>query len=289
MIYLYWIVAGLGIVSSYTDIKFRKIKNKHLIFFFIAGVVIHIILLFQSKMILNKAFFLNFLTGLGIGLLSYFWGLWAAGDAKLFIVYVFLMPYSKYSQNLLFPSLALFTNIFLVSFLAVFLFLIIGRVKNKEAFFREGFLLNAVRRFLRSFLIIFSFGWIGGYILNTLGVSLQPLITVVLFYLFFTLIHKILAQLKDKKKVLILLLLGIGLHFLVYPAAFSFENLFSYFIRIGFFTLLFLMVNLAIDKEKQEKFRIPFAPFMFLGAVTLESGLIYWVMNIYRFLPFLVK
>jgi Flp pilus assembly protein protease CpaA len=69
------------------------------------------------------ALYLDGVIALGAGLVLWWIGVWAAGDAKLFAVLAFLLPLGAYRDNLLtgFPSFVLFFNTFvcLMGFLLV--------------------------------------------------------------------------------------------------------------------------------------------------------------------------
>lgn len=60
------------------------------------------------------AVYLNGATALLVGFLLWWFGVWAAGDAKLFALLAFLLPHGFYDHNLLavFPSFVLFFNTF---------------------------------------------------------------------------------------------------------------------------------------------------------------------------------
>ena len=95
---LYSIIIILGFLTSYTDIKSRKIKNTHLLFAATAGLFAYIYLIINQIIIPDINFGLNLLLGIGIGAVLYFTDTWGAGDAKLFAVCCLLMPTEKYSK-----------------------------------------------------------------------------------------------------------------------------------------------------------------------------------------------
>jgi hypothetical protein len=66
--------------------------------------------------------------GLGAGILLWLLGVWAAGDAKLFMVYAFLVPPAIYTRSYLegFPALPVLVNVFSY----VFLFLLVDLVRT---------------------------------------------------------------------------------------------------------------------------------------------------------------
>jgi len=121
----------IGLISSYTDIKYQKISNKLILVGMSYAILVNISLAIYSFLsrssntfiILN--YYSNYLiNGIIAVILSFFmwkYKIWKGGDAKLFFAFVFLLPLSTYSNNYIdiFPALVLLINIFIP--LAVFL------------------------------------------------------------------------------------------------------------------------------------------------------------------------
>jgi len=125
----------LGVVTSFEDIKYGKIKNKWLTYGFLWGLGFFALILTWSLLvtIFNKFgfevsipivklsylrdVFINSVIAFGVGFLMWHWSVWSAGDAKLFAVFAFLLPLKFYSHTYLsyFPSFALLLNIFVIA------------------------------------------------------------------------------------------------------------------------------------------------------------------------------
>ena len=112
---IYWflpIILFLGVITSYEDIKYGKIRNKWIILGLIYLVVVYIILFLVYNIYNLNVTYLYFLLingtlALLAGFLIWYICLWTAGDAKLFFVYALLIP------PLAFGNLALtFSNLF---------------------------------------------------------------------------------------------------------------------------------------------------------------------------------
>lgn len=123
----------IGIVTSYQDIKFGKIRHKWIgmgLIYSLSGYLL-LYLLSVLKIVDYRSINYSYLQELFInGFISIItayvlWklGIWAAGDAKLFIVYALLIPLDYYSRSYFphFPSFALLLNIFLPIFLFILL------------------------------------------------------------------------------------------------------------------------------------------------------------------------
>lgn len=112
----------IGIATSYEDFKHGKISNRWLIFGMIWGVIVLGVLAILSFSgiieIISLDYFgraiINFIAATLISYLMWKFGAWAAGDAKLFIVFSFLLPLTFYWKSYLpiFPSFVLLVNIF---------------------------------------------------------------------------------------------------------------------------------------------------------------------------------
>lgn len=142
----------LGIITSYEDIKFGKIKNKYIIAALLYTLVAYIILIlfFYFKSIPIRVSYLsdlgiNFIIALVLGYFLWYAKLWSAADGKLFIAYSALVPLTAYSNSYIryFPSLTLLVNTFVPFFIfAFFVFLVkikrlgegLKKVKKKELY-----------------------------------------------------------------------------------------------------------------------------------------------------------
>lgn len=113
----------VGIICSYTDIKYGKIKNKWIalglgwvvILYLSLGLYNHFYLHQPENINYLKEMMLNGLIALVIGYLLWNFKLLAAGDAKLFTLYALLIPAQFYSKAYFsqFPSFVLLINIFI--------------------------------------------------------------------------------------------------------------------------------------------------------------------------------
>lgn len=154
--YLFLItIMCLGAFIVVKDVRIGKIKNHLIIIGFISGLALCAFQLFFAVFYLknyNSNYFLDVILNTSVsaivGYLFWRYQFWAAGDAKLFILFSFLIPLDYYSKDYLkiFPSFALLANIFI----PIFFLLLSAAVLN---FFKNILLLfngrnNSVRVFL---------------------------------------------------------------------------------------------------------------------------------------------
>ncbi len=112
----------IGIICSYTDIKYKKIFNKWIVSSFIYIFLLYCFLfLFLKDNVYIINLILNGVIAFLVGYLLWHFKLWSAGDAKLFSVYAFLMPLSFYSKSYVFyfPSFNLLVNLFVPLLLVI--------------------------------------------------------------------------------------------------------------------------------------------------------------------------
>lgn len=137
LIYIQSIIAiALGIVSFITDVKDKKIYNKNIITAFIISSLVYAI--FWKE--IDTFLILNFMINLGISILIsfifYYFKIWSAGDAKLFLAIIYMIPYELYETktNNYFPGLYILILIFSTAFIYVVFETIFLWIKDKEKF-----------------------------------------------------------------------------------------------------------------------------------------------------------
>lgn len=153
-----------GAIISYKDFKIHRIKN----FWIVFGLMLGFLFLFSRQQVSD--IFINFIISIIVGFILWKTRVWAAGDAKLFILFSFLLPLNFYSASYLpyFPSFALLLNIFIV----VFIFLIIKSAifyfknyKEKEKFLKASSkkifssIFSNYNLFLSIYILIFIFSF----------------------------------------------------------------------------------------------------------------------------------
>ena len=292
MLYFYPAIYILGILSSYTDIKYNLIKNKYLLFAISYGLAIYFYLFFikQHFFISIKLLSWNLFVAICIAYILYLKRLWAPGDAKLFITLSFLTPSLKYVWLFKLPSLALFININIIGIIFIIVFegknIIFNLKSTQLSIFKEK-----LRRFSYSLSITFSITWIIWFLFSKINFS-QPLIKFILIYLSYFFIFKLIERMKSHRFLLILVLsVGVLIRLLIQPQFFSsLAKLSEYILCILKYSIVFSLFDILLVKQSSKVNnkdiikKMPFAPIMFIGATTIESPLIYLVIRFLRLL-----
>lgn len=140
---LIFIIIIICCLATLTDLKYGKVFNKHILIFLLIGAVINLIYFCYAvysedlNILTLLRYFVNFFIGSGISYLLYNYDIWAAGDAKLYILILILTPYNLIIDNTLnyFPGFTILVFIFSISFLfvAIETLVLLGRdLKNSS-------------------------------------------------------------------------------------------------------------------------------------------------------------
>jgi hypothetical protein len=167
-----------GVYTSYTDIKYGKIKNIAILLLLISGIFLNI---FYTRTLSNPSLssssifiqtIINFLIALGFSFLIFISSLWSPGDAKLFLGFALLIPitFYKYPHFIQFPSISILINTFIpvAIFYTIFSFLSTDRKKLWEII-KETL---TVKSLSETLVLLFVFSFIVQLILNYLGIKL---------------------------------------------------------------------------------------------------------------------
>ncbi len=137
IIYIQALIAlCLGIVSSISDFRNKKIYNKYIIISIIASIMTYVFFFKQIDRIYIKNFAINFIISCLVSFAFFYFKIWAAGDAKLFIAIIFMIPFELYEVSLrnYFPGLYVLIYVFSIAFIYVLLETIVLFVGDKNKF-----------------------------------------------------------------------------------------------------------------------------------------------------------
>ncbi len=169
-----FIISG---ICSYTDLKYGKIFNRWIGFGFLWGIFINTTLLLYNFLFLsqksNIQYFLevniNAVIAFFVGYFIWHFGLWSAGDAKLFALCAFLLPLKFYSKSYLshFPSFNLLINLFVPLLFSLALSAFLGgifevykkkrEIKIQKTFNLKSLLLKTKRIVLKLLLMLLNY------------------------------------------------------------------------------------------------------------------------------------
>lgn len=227
----------LGIITSYQDIKFGKIRNKWIILALVYAILAYTILIsfYLSKGNIRPQYLAelgtNLLFSIVVGFGLWYLNVWTAGDGKLFIAYSALIPLSAYSigYQKWIPSLTLVINIF-VAALAIMLILVLFKTRIKDikkvsiGFLKEFF---QPKQLLDSIIYLFAIFWIMQILLSLIGLGNNYFLRIAL-----TLIALSFMQKKLGNKTLYIMIIISLARFIIDRSVYSLSFLTNFIILI---------------------------------------------------------
>lgn len=186
---LFIFVIAVGVLSSISDIKYGKIYNKMVLLAFIIGLPLIVINYLVFSKDISIIYIINLLISAIIGFLFYNLRIWAAGDGKLWILIVYLMPLSMYmtSDNNLFPSLAFLTYSFSTAFIYLCIETLILAIKKKDKIIKKPKLawpkLSSVISFWDGYFLILLLNILVSTFFSEFISNNQPLIIITCFFI----------------------------------------------------------------------------------------------------------
>lgn len=269
-----FIIIFIGVITSYTDIKYGKIRNKEILGGLLLGIFSYLIIIvflgtnltYLRGVALNTLF--AFLVGYGMWLFK----LWTPGDAKLFTVYAFLIPQVYYSNWYLkyFPSFTILINTFLPLlgfFVAKACFYLLVKKGERVKFWEK------IRTMGKKQLIVISKIFPFILLIVMLLMSFKPPFNHIFLFLPLLVIMKPLGKILSKRNYLNLGLVILITTLLLIIRRNDLGSLYQLlkinFIRVGIFVAIFITLNTIITyRLSREKTKTTFlALWMFLGVI----------------------
>jgi len=275
----------IGVITSYSDIKYGKIKNIHLLLGFIYVLFLYSFLFFYSYFIIHQPSNSKYLVDLAIngliaflvGYLLWHFNLWAAGDAKLFFIYSLLIPLESYSKNYIyyFPSSTLLIDTFLFICLIFFFKMFFKIAVSCLSYVKKPFspilffskinyknLKNTALETGKIFLIMSCFLVIMQYVIMKINIIFPKLSSnSSLIYLLFIVLQVVLFKKIFKNKIFIVFIIFGGLLCSLSLIISNQTTLLISIIKSSIFLMLFFsigiqLVYLYIDKQEINKIRV---------------------------------
>ena len=130
------IALSLGAFSAISDFKSQKIYNKYIVIGALMSSLAYIAFLGQIDKAYIGNFIINFIISCVVSFAFFYLKIWGAGDAKLFIAVIFMIPYELYEvrSNNYFPSMYLLICVFSVAFIYVLIETIVLFIADSEKF-----------------------------------------------------------------------------------------------------------------------------------------------------------
>lgn len=144
---------------------------------------------------------------------------------------------------------------------------------------------DTLKYLLKIILIAFSISWLIKPVLRLLPFKNIFFLEFTFIYLGYLLIYKYINEIKSKKTLLILMFAtGLITRYILMPESFQLVNISAYLRRIFQFSLLIYIIRAVMNIEEKKSARIPFAPFLFLGALLANTKFLKLAMEFLAFI-----
>lgn len=270
-----------GALSSYTDVREKKIRNNHLlavVLFAGAGYII-----FANSGNFNfTTFIVNFLIAFLITLTLYRFNLWQAGDSKLFLTYSLLLPAVSGTAEKVFPCISLFVNTFLSAFLYILPFYIYNAIRQRKILIKKLLTKETAIYFGRILCISFGISWITGPFLKLIPGKNTFFLNMILVYAGYMLIRKAIARVRFGYIFFSVIFAGLAIKVILFPESFLFENVIASLMQsISYAVIIYLLNGVQLFGQHKQN-EMPLAPFMFMGAFLTKAGFLSAVLKLLK-------
>jgi Flp pilus assembly protein protease CpaA len=269
------LVITIGILTSLTDLKNKKIYNLHLLIGGLAGLAIII----GTNLSGDKNIFLyhaiNGAAAFVIGFILHHSAIWRGGDAKLFALYAFLMPPFEQSSGLIAEPTSLFACSFIIGMLILAPVFIKDVIFNHKAIIKDLLLPTTGIGIFTGMGTILFFSWIFFPFYH-----LNPVIKLTLSYLIFSWGYAPRQNINLKRillELLCVLIIGFLMRLWLSPASLSYAALMQYLWMIVLFSVIATCIHTIFNHFKSYQERIPFAPLLLIGYFLSYTPFLTWI------------
>lgn len=277
------IILIIGILTSFTDLKNKKIYNQHLAI----GAILGFIAITYAAFFKHEYVFFHIINGLIaflIGLILHHSAIWRGGDAKLFTLYAFLMPSLKHNPDLFSEPTNLFVCSFIIGMFILAPILIKDMILNYNTIIRNLILPSTCMGIFTGIGTMALFSWIFFPIFSLARIT-NPVIVLTISYLIFNWGYSPQSKI-NLKKILTESILGYTFGFLMrillFPDSLSYTALSRYIIMITLSTAISICIHTTFNHFRNYQERIPFAPLLFIGCILSYTPFLTWITH---FLP----
>jgi preflagellin peptidase FlaK len=274
-----FLIVTIGILTSLTDLKDKRIYNLHLTIGALLGLAILIYMNFSGEKNILSYHAINGLAAFIIGLILHHTAIWKGGDAKLFTLYAFLMPPIEHTFNLLTEPTSLFACSFLIGMLILIPVFIKDILYNHKAIVKELLLPSTSFGIFTGIGTVLFFSWLVFPIYDLLRIT-NPVIKLTISCLIFNWGYSPKSRI-NPRKILIELLFGLIIGFLMRlwlsPDSLSYPALKQYIITTILFSVIATCIHTIFNHFKSYQERIAFAPLLFLGYILSYTPFLTWI------------
>ena len=266
LIYIYFIFL-IGVVTTFTDLRTKKIHNLHLTIF----TTLAAILIIYMSIIKNE----NLLTHLTdgwlaslIGWLLYRFNLWRGGDAKLFALYALLMPPIENNNVLFSNAMNLFFCSFIFGATLLLPFLIGDTVLNFKSIAVNLFAPKNINKSLRTLEITILSSWVLFPLIYFINRNNNAFIAIIITYIIFVFASRVPRTLQRNLFIMSgMFIIAFLLRIWLIPSSLTWQAIAHSIFNILIYSSLSACFYTILQHFKKRHERIPFAPLLFIGCI----------------------
>ena len=266
---LFGVIFIVGGITIFTDLKERRIYNRHLL----AGALIGGIVLLCGVVLGHENRVGNGVNGLAAmlaGATLFYVRIWKGGDAKLFTLLAFLMPATGYKSTALASAIAFFASTFIFGLLIIMPLLLVGAARGRETL-RALFRMQGSAEVRHSFFATLIISWLFLPITIFFRASFYSRESFLLLFIFLLLLKEISGFREwvfEKPPVLLLIfIVGVCERWAWGPQLLLWPYLAEYLVRMIAAALGFFCLKIMLDCQKGVQDRFPFAVLLFSGCL----------------------
>jgi len=269
--FFFYIILLIGALTTFTDLKSKKIYNQHLII----GAILGLMAIVYASVFRHENVLYHIINGLIAFVIAFFLyhsALWKGGDAKLFTLYAFLMPPVEFGPVPFSSAVSLLASSFITGMTILTPAYIKDIITNRQIIVNELFSAEKGRTLFRAMLRVILFSWILFPIYYFLKVT-HPIIMMTTMFICFSFKYNKhpKAPLKFFKRDYLLLTSGFAFglltRLLLHPDSMSFPALGWYLMIVTLSTAISTSIYSTFDHFTNSQERIPFAPLLFMGCL----------------------
>ena len=257
----------LGIITSYTDVKYGKIRNKHLLYFMLFGIIIYSAFFLYNFINDQSLTFIldvggeeisysflvqtitNFIAAVVIGVGIWIFNIWNAADAKLFITFALLIPATAYTNEYIryFPSFVIIINALII----IMIFLLIQIIRKDRSLFKKSLfnLIKKPKEIYYNIQMVFIIEWAIAFLFTVFNIQQMTIFFIVGALFILLTLAKHLRKIVEKFNYIVILAI-------IFRFFIDFDYLFSvsFLIRFSIIVALFVFLRMLLEDVSEKAF-----------------------------------
>ena len=285
------IIMIIGVLTTFTDLKSKKIYNQHLAI----GATLGVAALIYSGVFKHENILIHIICGIVAfiaGFILHRFDVWRGGDAKLFAIYSFLMPPPDFSHNTFYSPIALFANSFITGTIILLPGFLKDIIIHREKIMKGLFSTATLQAFFNGVVCAVFYSWVFFPFFYILRLT-SPIVISSFIFLIVSSQYKVKKQQDNKNffknlikniyiEVIGGFIIGYLSRLLLAPNSLSFAALQYQIILITLSTITSLFIYSIFLHFKDYEERIPFAPLLFIGCMLSYTPFATWIAHLGR-------